>query len=407
MKVTCKSILGLPYANKLKLLTGENGINNSIEWVHYLEEPKYVEWLKGGELIIITGAVIQNNNKALVNIINQLYDKNVSGVVINLSFFIESVTNEVIKLGNFLELPIFEMPAEVRIVDISQSICSAIFQRRNAKNELEKLLMDLIYGRKITEKMISKLVKYNYQKNVTYHSIVIYCKEKIEEQKEKSDNTIQFYDEEYLDEFFNIVGELIEEFFDSKGKKILYTIDEERIIIMLPTCNNKEITLELNEMKQYLKDKVKFENIYIGVGSEWNNIEDFKYSMNCALDAIKMGNGTSNYEFIFDYNKLTTVRLINEVQDKSIIRSIINQILGNLFKIDRDEKQELYDTLSAYLLKNCNAKEAAIHLHIHSNTMRYRLKKIQNILKCDLNNYDDLFEIQLAIKLKEYLDFID
>ena len=407
MKVTCKSISSLPYANKLKLLAGENGINNIIQWVHYLEEPKYVEWLKGGELIIITGAIIQNSSKALINIINQLYDKNVSGVIINLSFFINAVPEEVIKMGNFLGLPIFEMPAEVRIVDISQSICSAIFQRRNAKNEIEKLLMDLIYGRKITEKMISKLVKYDYQKNTIYRSLVVYCKEKTKEKKEKLEDKIQFYDEEYLEEFLNIVGGFAEEFFELKEKRILYVVDEDRIIIMLPVYGNEDVTVELNEMKQWLEDKVAFENIYIGVGTEWSTIKDFKYSVNCAVDAINLGNNTKKIDCIFDYNKLTTIRLINEVQDKNIIKSIVNQILGKILKVDREEKQELYRTLEVYLEENCNAKKAATHLYIHFNTMRYRLKKIEHILNCNLNSQDDLFEIQLAIKLKEYMDIID
>ena len=57
MKVTCRSILTLPYANQLKPVAGKEGMDHVISWVYYMEEPHYIEWLKGGELVLITGLV--------------------------------------------------------------------------------------------------------------------------------------------------------------------------------------------------------------------------------------------------------------------------------------------------------------------------------------------------------------
>ena len=85
MNVTCGNVTKLPYANQMKLVAGSAGAGNEIRWVHYLEEPKYVEWLKGGELIIISGVVTSDREDQLVQLLQHLFEKNTAGVVINLS----------------------------------------------------------------------------------------------------------------------------------------------------------------------------------------------------------------------------------------------------------------------------------------------------------------------------------
>ncbi|WP_084078034.1 helix-turn-helix domain-containing protein [Ureibacillus massiliensis] len=46
-----------------------------------------------------------------------------------------------------------------------------------------------------------------------------------------------------------------------------------------------------------------------------------------------------------------------------------------------------------------NHKETAKELHIHGNTLYYRLKKIEEILKIDLNNEKEWVDIVIATQL--------
>ena len=70
MKITCRSILNLPYANQLKPVAGKEGMDHVISWVYYMEELHYIEWLKGGELVLITGLVIKEREDRLLELIN-------------------------------------------------------------------------------------------------------------------------------------------------------------------------------------------------------------------------------------------------------------------------------------------------------------------------------------------------
>ena len=57
--------------------------------------------------------------------------------------------------------------------------------------------------------------------------------------------------------------------------------------------------------------------------------------------------------------------------------------------IEEDEKNhtELYQTLKTYLFCENNVTETAKMMHVHRNTLVYRLKKISDMLQIDYNDY--------------------
>ena len=74
---------------------------------------------------------IQN---ALLELINRLFQKNVAGIIINIGPYFPCVPKEVTNLADVLSLPIFELPWQVKLVDITQEICSAIVIKEIEKN---------------------------------------------------------------------------------------------------------------------------------------------------------------------------------------------------------------------------------------------------------------------------------
>ena len=56
-------------------------------------------------------------------------------------------------------------------------------------------------------------------------------------------------------------------------------------------------------------------------------------------------------------------------------------------------KEEETNTLKVYLNFGNQLKKTAAFLHIHRNTLVYRLMKIQEILQCDLNEVKTQHEL--------------
>ena len=193
MGIPCRMIMNLPYANQFQLLAGASGLNNQIQWVHILEEPKYVEWLRGGELIIMTGVVTGEDKKKLEDLILRLFEKEVAGVLIALSTFLPAVPPELCTLCDRLGLPLFMAPAHVRTLDISQSICFAIFQRRKRADEKAELLQNLLYGKRLSEKRVQRLRTQGFDGTRRYRAVWFQVTISMQPEPEANPSGMTFY----------------------------------------------------------------------------------------------------------------------------------------------------------------------------------------------------------------------
>lgn len=99
-----------------------------------MEDYHYVDWLKDGELVIVIGLITREEEGMLLDLINAFYEKNVAGVVINLSFYIREIPQTFVDRGNFWGLPIFEMPAMLRIVECCQ-MCWNLYRMQHICNK--------------------------------------------------------------------------------------------------------------------------------------------------------------------------------------------------------------------------------------------------------------------------------
>jgi sugar diacid utilization regulator len=59
----------------------------------------------------------------------------------------------------------------------------------------------------------------------------------------------------------------------------------------------------------------------------------------------------------------------------------------------------LVETLSTYVSHDLNAKLTAMHLHVHANTIYYRLDRIAERTGCDVRRVEDLIDLLLAVRL--------
>jgi hypothetical protein len=59
----------------------------------------------------------------------------------------------------------------------------------------------------------------------------------------------------------------------------------------------------------------------------------------------------------------------------------------------------LVETLSTYVSHDLNAKLTAMHLHVHANTVYYRLERMAERTGCDVRRVEDLIDLLLAVRL--------
>lgn len=398
MIINCGNIKTLPYGNKLKIVAGKNGMDRVIKWVNLIENPGYTSWLKGGELIFLTGLLIKNNIKTLLKLIEDLNSKNAAGIVINVGPYINKTPDEVIKFADSIAFPIFELPFEVRFVDITQSICKAIFMSKIEQESMNSFMKSLISGEiNYDEEIINRAIFYGYDPQKSYYSIAIFIKNFVRFIKHNGvwDEDIEF---RLKQKFQQVVVEVMHK----HNEKIISIMEDNFIILMVPIGEvREEINLIAEEIYDKVKIKIKGIEINIGIGSEWKEIKNFKNSVEEAKKAIKVldiyKNKFCNYEDIGIY------KLFFEIDKKDKMKKFYVHILGGLIDYDNKNSTKLVETLEVYIDKNCNLIQASGALFIHKNTLKYRIKRMEDILNCNFKDLNVLFNLSLAFKIKKFL----
>ena len=79
------------------------------------------------------------------------------------------------------------------------------------------------------------------------------------------------------------------------------------------------------------------------------------------------------------------------------------QTLGALVEYDRKNDGELVKTLDAYFAALGSPTDAAERLHVHRNTLLYRLHRIQEIAGVDLADAETRLALHVALRVRDVL----
>ncbi|MFI6939010.1 PucR family transcriptional regulator [Streptomyces sp. NPDC050418] len=99
-----------------------------------------------------------------------------------------------------------------------------------------------------------------------------------------------------------------------------------------------------------------------------------------ALSALALGRELEGIEGSFTrlYEECGVYRLLNQLPDTEL-RALVAETLGPLIEHDARHDSSLVHSLSVYLQRDRNGVDAAEELHVHYNTLRYRLKQIEKL----------------------------
>ena len=104
------------------------------------------------------------------------------------------------------------------------------------------------------------------------------------------------------------------------------------------------------------------------------------------------------------YGDLGLYRLLLALSESPELRAFHEDALGQLITVERKTNGELLRTLEAYFASRCSPTEAAERLHVHRNTLLYRLRRIEAITGLDLEDPETRLALNLALHIGQVLD---
>ncbi|MFA5536546.1 MAG: helix-turn-helix domain-containing protein [Bacillota bacterium] len=190
--------------------------------------------------------------------------------------------------------------------------------------------------------------------------------------------------------------------------KPVYTIINEKIVVILSLINlpNSSIKGAITEFgKEYLSNlNYNFiKDVRMGIGAVGNSLADLYKGYQEAKIAVELSRAFDMGSICF-FDEMGFLKFIFTAPAEEL-QEFKNRILWKVVAYDLEMGTDLLNTLRTYVDRRAQVASSAKSLFIHENTLRNRLKKIEELLDMDLNQVDHLVNIYIALQISNMDDY--
>jgi PucR family transcriptional regulator, purine catabolism regulatory protein len=121
----------------------------------------------------------------------------------------------------------------------------------------------------------------------------------------------------------------------------------------------------------------------------------------CALEATAFENGAAPE--VASWRDLGAFTLLLSIQDDDALGLYCDSVLGPIEQGDEEYGGELLRSLEAFIEQNGQWERAARDVFCHRHTLRYRMRKVEELTGRDLSRAHDRIEFWLALRARELI----
>lgn len=137
----------------------------------------------------------------------------------------------------------------------------------------------------------------------------------------------------------------------------------------------------------------------IGIGGPCARATEIAESYSQARRSLETTRRQAMRGGVVAFAELGIQRLLLQVPDVGDLRSFADEVLGEALEQDASGGTEHLRTLVAYFRANCSPRGAAAGLHLHPNTVSYRIRRIEELTGLSLNDHRDRLLAQVAVEI--------
>ncbi|MBV8431825.1 MAG: PucR family transcriptional regulator ligand-binding domain-containing protein, partial [Solirubrobacterales bacterium] len=146
-----------------EVVAGQEGLERPVRWVHVVDV-KPDELLRGGELVLSTGAGAGAEARSQRGFVRSLAEQDAAGLLIELGYsFQGSLPDALIAEADTRQLPLIATHRRTRFVDITEAIHGALVDRRMAllrrASEAGDRLTQLVLERRELDELLAELAR--------------------------------------------------------------------------------------------------------------------------------------------------------------------------------------------------------------------------------------------------------
>lgn len=137
-----------------------------------------------------------------------------------------------------------------------------------------------------------------------------------------------------------------------------------------------------------------------GVGGAHRGLAGIRATTSEAVAALQYVTDAPMSSPVVVFDELGLDRMLLEWYTSATVQSSIADMLQPLDQLPQAQADELIRTLLVYLEEQGSVRRAATRLHLHRNGLSYRINRIVELLRVDLDNPDRRLSLQLACRAR-------
>ncbi len=365
----------------LELVSGAQSAEAHVRWVHCTELTDPTPWLKGGELLLSTGIQLAGP-KSQRELVDRLADHDIAGLGFGTGFAHKRLPAALVAQARKRDFPLFEVPYELPFIAITERAFERLLDERYEllqRTMVGDVLAEVLTGHLYPEDLQARLRPFGIGEQV---AVLAFrppdpgaAAEVVERilQRERIPSLVAIR--------AGLVCAVIDPGVAARGSAPVIPLELARTI-------RAELARRFGDVHAAASRPTATHSLRMAF-----------HEARCALEAVRLRNGSGPE--VATYEDLGAFQLLLSLQDDEALNSYCRSVLGPIEQGEGDYGDELVRSLDVFIEHNGHWEKAANALFCHRHTLRYRIRRIEQLTGRDFSNARDRIEFWLALRGRE------
>jgi PucR family transcriptional regulator, purine catabolism regulatory protein len=366
----------------LTLVSGLQSAQAHVRWVHSTELTDPTPWLKGGELLLTMGIQL-DGPKTQRELIERLVDHEIAGLGFGTGFTHKRLPAALVTAARKHSFPLFEVPYELPFIAITERAFAQLLDERYEmlqRNMVGDVLTEALTGHLYPEELQARLRPFGIGEQVAVLA--------------------------FAPPDPSAAAALLERILEREGVHSLVAIRAGLLCAVIDADGPRDgkgdppDPIELaRKIRGELGERFGEVRAAASRAAATHSLRLSFHEARCALEAVRLQNGDAPE--VATYQDLGAFQLLLSLQDDDALISYCRGVLGPVEQGEGEYGDELLRSLDVFIEHNGHWEKAANALYCHRHTLRYRIRRVEQLTGRDFSNARDRIEFWLALRGRE------
>jgi purine catabolism regulator len=379
----------------LTLATGEESAQTNVRWVHSTELLDPTPWLRGGELLLTTGLQLMGP-KPQREFVERLAEREIAGLGFGTGFVHRRIPAAILNMARKRGFPLFEVPYELPFIAVTERVFAQLLNERYEllqRNMAGDVLAEALTGRLYPEELQARLRPFGIGERAAVLAFAL-----------RDPGTAASTLEAILERtgahsLVALRNGLLCAVIDcdggtSSGAPVVP--HEASTAVSPPPSDPIELA---GRLRGELQSRFGDVRASASRPAPTHMLRRSFHEARCALEAVRLANGSA--PDVASYKDLGAFQLLLSLQDDDALASYCQSVLGPVEGDEGEYGDELLRSLDVFIEHNGHWEKAAQALYCHRHTLRYRIKRVEQLTGRDFTHARDRIEFWLALRGRE------